>query len=158
MLGQPMSFPITLTRRSLLRIGAAATATTTVGLRPWAPARAFARPDHLLRSSYAGRVGQRFAACSVQLELVSVADVAGAAAHRRLAGSEHAFVLTFAGPLGSELEGGTHTLSNMELGKFELFVSPVDQLRADRRYEAVIDRSVPAPRSRRAALTARRHR
>jgi len=158
MLGQPMSFSITMTRRSLLRVGAAGTATTMVGLMPWSPARAFAGPGHLLRSSYAGRVGRRFAAGSVGLELLSVADVAGAAAHRRLVGSEHAFVLTFAGPLGSELEAGTHTLSNVELGTFELFVSPVDQPREDRRYEAVIDRSVRAPRSRRAALTTRRHR
>ena len=126
MLGEPMSCPITMTRRSLLRVGAAATATTIVGLRPWAPARASAGPGHLVRSSYAGRVGQRFAAGSVGLELLSVADVAGAAAHRRLAGSEHAFVLTFAGPLSSELEAGTHTLSNVELGTFELFVSPVE--------------------------------
>jgi hypothetical protein len=157
-LGEPMSCPITMTRRSLLRVGAATTATTIVGLRPWAPARASAGPCHPVRSSYAGRVGQRFAAGSVGLELLSVADVAGAAAHRRLAGSEHAFVLTFAGPLSSELEAGTHTLSNVELGTFELFVSPVEQPREDRRYEAVIDRSVRAPRSRRAALTAPRHR
>jgi hypothetical protein len=158
MLGQPMRPSTTLTRRSLMRMGAAATATMVVGLRLWAPARASAASDHLLRSSYAGRLGQRFSTGSVGLELLSVADVAGAAADRSLSGSEDAFVLTFAGPLDSGLEAGTHTLSNAELGTFELFVSPVEQPRGDRRYEGVVDRSVRAPTSRRAALTARRRR
>ena len=142
-----MTASASLTRRSLLRAGAAATAATLVGLRPWAPARAAAAAGHLRRSSYAGLVGQRFAAGSVALELLSVADVAGAALDRSLTGSEDAFVLTFSGPLEPALEAGTHTLSNAALGKFELFMSPVEKPHRDRRYEAVVDRSVGVPKS-----------
>jgi hypothetical protein len=141
-----MSASITLTRRSLLRTGALATAATLVGLERWAPARARAAASHLVRSSYAGLVGQRFAAGPVELRLLSVADVAGAAGDPSLAGSEDAFVLTFSGRLDAALEAGTHTLSNAELGTFELFLSPVEQPRDDRRYEAVVDRSVGVPR------------
>jgi hypothetical protein len=139
----------TITRRSLLRTGALATAATFAGLRPWAAARAEAAASHLRRSSYTGLVGQRFAVGAVELRLLSVADVAGAAANRSLAGSQDAFVLTLSGPLDRVLEAGTHTVSNAELGKFELFVAPVGRPRRDRRYEAVIDRSVGAPKSRR---------
>jgi hypothetical protein len=132
----------TLTRRSLLRTGALATAATFTGLRPWAAARAQAAASHLRRSSYAGLRGARFAAGSVDLRLISVADVAGAGADAALAGSDDAFVLTFSGQLDSVLEAGTHTLRNARLGTFELFLSPVGLPRRDQRYEAVIDRSV----------------
>jgi hypothetical protein len=135
------------TRRSLLRSGALASVAALVGLRPWAAAPAAAAPSHLLRSSYEGLVGQRFGAGSVELTLVSVADVAGAAIDASLAGSEDAFVLTFTGALEPALESGTHTLSHPGLGSFELFLSAVEQPRSDRRYEAVVDRSVGAPRS-----------
>jgi hypothetical protein len=139
-----------LTRRSLLSSGAAATAAALIGLRPWAatPAAAAAgAAGHLLRSSYEGLTGTSFAAGSVDLRLLSVSDLAGAAADRSLAGSEDAFALAFAGPLDAALEAGTHTLSHPELGTFELFVSPVDRPRKDRRYEAVVDRSVGVPKS-----------
>jgi hypothetical protein len=138
-----------LTRRSLLRVGAAASAGTLVGIRPWAtgPAAAAGGPAlHLLRSSYTGLTGQSFTLASGKLRLLSVSDVAGAAVHKSLAGSEDAFVLAFSRPLDAMLEAGTCTLSHAELGAFELFVSPVGRPRRDRRYEAVIDRSVRARR------------
>ena len=131
-----------LTRRSLIRTGTGVAAATLAGLRPWAPARAAAAPSHLLRSSYAGRVGQRFAAGRAKLRLVSVSDVAGVAVQPALAGSEDAFALAFSGPLDGALEAGTYTLRHAELGTFELFVVPVGRPRSDRRYEAVVDRSV----------------
>jgi hypothetical protein len=140
----------TLTRRSLLRGGAAATAAALAGIRPWAApavAGAVTPAGHLARSSYAGRIGQRFATGSAELRLLSLSDVAGAAVQRSLAGSEDAFALTFSGPLGPVLATGTHTLRHEELGTFDLFVSPVEQPHADRRYEAVVDRSVGAPKS-----------
>jgi hypothetical protein len=143
-----MSPTATVTRRSLLRTGALATAATFTGLRPWTAARAQAAASHLVRSSYASLVGKRFVVGSVALRLLSVADVAGAAGNPSLAGSQDAFVLTFSGPLDPALEARTHTLSNAALGKFELFLSPVGIPHGDRRYEAVIDRSVSAPKSR----------
>src|SRR3954463_1818882 len=138
-----------LSRRSLLRLGAAAGAGTLVGIRPWATASAAAASGsagHLLRSSYTGLTGQSFALASGKLRLLSVSDVAGAAVKKSLAGSEDAFVLAFSRPLDAVLEAGTLTLSHAELGAFELFVSPVGRPRRDRRYEAVIDRSVRARR------------
>ena len=74
-------------------------------------------------------------------------DIAGAAVDKSLAGSADAFVLEFSGPLEAALDGGTHAMSHPVLGGFELFVSEIEQPRADRRYEAVIDRSVRGPRS-----------
>jgi hypothetical protein len=138
-----------LTRRSLLRSGATAAAAALVGVRPWAPAQAAAAgpAGHLLRSSYAGLTGQRFATESTELRLLSVSDLAGAAVQPSLVGSEDAFALTFSGPLDAALETGTHTLRHADLGTLELFVSPVEQPRTDRRYEAVVDRSVGAPKS-----------
>ena len=137
----------TLTRRSLLRTGALATAAMLAGAGPWRAAPAAAAAGHLRRSAYDGLVGQRFAAGGVELRLLSVTDLAGAAVDKSLAGSEDAFALTFSGPLDGAIEGGTRTLRHPRLGTFELFVAPVEQPRADRRYEAVIDRSVGAPKS-----------
>ena len=139
----------TLTRRSLLRTSAAATAATLVGIRPWtaASATASAPGDHLLRSSYTGLVGERFTTGSGHLRLVSVSDLAGAARQPSLAGSQDAFALELSGPLDAPLEAGIHTLHHERLGSFQLFASPVDRPQGDRRYEAVIDRSVGVPKS-----------
>jgi hypothetical protein len=145
---------LTLTRRSLFRTGALASAATLVGLRPWAPAPAAAAPGHLRRSSYAGLLRETVRVGSVDLRLDSVADVAGAAVDQSLAGIEDAFVLTFSGPLEAALEGDIHTVRHPALGTFELFVSAVERPGSDRRYEAVIDRSVGAPRSSRGRAVA----
>lgn len=134
-----------LTRRTLLRDGAAATLAAMLGASVRSSTAAAASAGHLRRSSYTGLVGQSFAAGSVELRLVSVSDVAGAKSAKSLAGSEDAFVLTFSGPRSAPLEGGTHSLRHQRLGTFELFVSPVGRPGTDRRYEAVVDRSVAAP-------------
>jgi hypothetical protein len=145
---RPLAQPaLTLTRRSLLHAGALGAAATFVWLRPWAAAPAAARAGHLRRSSYAGLVGEGFTVGSVELRLLSVDDLASAAIEKSLVGSEDAFVLAFAGPLDAVLEGGTHSVRHPALGRFELFVSEVDVPRSERRYEAVIDRSVSGSRS-----------
>jgi hypothetical protein len=137
-----------LTRRSLLRVGAGAGAAVVIGVRPWGAAAAAATPPgHLTRSGYAGLEGTSFTvetgADPVVLRLESIADVAGAATRRALAGSEDSFALTFSGPLGSPLDSGIHALRHPQLGSFELFASPVDQPEGSRKYEVVVDRSVP---------------
>lgn len=137
-----MTPPRALTRRSLLRMGVLAAAGTLGGVRPWAVPAAEAAASHLRRSSWTRLLGQRFTFGSVQLRLVTVTNVAGAAKNRSLAGSEDAFVLTFAGPLAPALRTGTYTLQSARLGRFELFLSPVGRPGKDQRYEAVIDRSV----------------
>jgi hypothetical protein len=134
----------TFTRRTLIRNGAAAGLAAALGTRPWSAAAAAASAGHLRRSSYSGLVGQSFGVDSIELRLVSVSDVAGAKSSKSLAGSEDAFVLTFSGPRSAPLEGRTHRFRHPRLGTFELFVSPVGLPRDDRRYEAVIDRSVAA--------------
>ena len=139
-----MTLPTNLTRRALLGAGAAGAA-ALAGLRTAAPAAA--APGHLVRSSYAGLTGQRFTAGPVALRLLSVTDVAGAAADARLAGSQDAFALAFSGPLGQPLPAGIHTFRHPSLGAVQLFVSPVEAPRADRRYEVVVDRSVGVPKS-----------
>jgi hypothetical protein len=120
-----------------------------LGMRPWAVAPAAAASGrHLVRSSYTGVARISFAVGSGELRLRSISDVAGAALDASLAGSDDAFVLTFSGPLGQQLESGTHTLRHPELGTFELFISPITRPSTDCLYEAVIDRSVRAPRPR----------
>jgi hypothetical protein len=136
----------TITRRSLLRNGAAATAAAMLGASAWSAAPAAASAGHLRRSSYTGLVGQSFRVGSVDLRLLSVSDVAGAKSAKSLKGSENAFVLTFSGPRNAPLDAGMRRFRHRRLGRFELFISPVGLPRADRRYEAVIDRSVAAPR------------
>ena len=138
------SQPHTLTRRTLLRNGAAATAAAMLGARPWSATSAAASGGHLRRSSYTGLVGQSFWAGSVELRLLSVSDIAGAKQARSLVDSENAFVLTFSGPAKPPLESGIQRLSHRALGTFELFLSPVGQPGSERRYEAVVDRSVGA--------------
>jgi hypothetical protein len=127
-----------------------------LGVRPWSAAPAAAASGrHLVRSSYTGLAGTSFAVGSGELQLQSISDLAGAALDASLAGSDDAFVLTFSGSLGQQLESGTHTFSHPDLGTFELFISPVARVSTDRCYEAVIDRSVYRPQApRRARRTA----
>jgi uncharacterized protein DUF6916 len=150
-----------LTRRSLLCAGASAGAAVVIGVRPWAAAAASAAgAGYLTRSAYAGLEGTSFTvetgAEPVVLRLESVADVAGAATRRALAGSDDAFALTFSGPLASPLDSGIHTLNHPRLGSFELFASPVDRPDAKRAYEIVVDRALPDAAARREAPAATR--
>ena len=117
------------------------------GCGRWAAAPAAAAPGHLLRSTYDRLAGDVFRVGSVELRLLSVDDLAGAAVEKSLVSSEDAFVLAFAGPLDTGLEGGTHSVTHPALGTFELFVSEVGRPHFERRYEAIIDRSVRGPRS-----------
>ena len=139
-----------LTRRSLLCVGATASAAVALGVRPWTAAAA-GGTGHLSRSAYTGLEGTTFTvetgARPVMLKLESVSDVAGAASKRTLVGSDDAFALKFSGPMSAPLDSGIHTLHHPSLGSFELFSSPVDAPEDDRHYEIVVDRSVGAPRA-----------
>jgi hypothetical protein len=137
-----------LTRRSLLQSGAATGAGALVGMRPWsaAPASAATLPSYLRRSTYTRLARRDFAvtgdAGPVVLNLLSVSDVAGARSKQALAGSEDAFALAFSGPLATPLGSGTHTVRHPDLGTFRMFVTEVGQPAGNRRYEALVDRSV----------------
>jgi hypothetical protein len=139
-----------LTRRSLLCVGATASAAVALGVRPWT-AEAAGGLGYLSRSAYTGLEGTTFTvetgARPVMLKLEAVSDVAGAASKRALAGSDDAFALRFSGPISAPLDSGIHTLHHPSLGSFDLFSSPVDAPEDDRHYEIVIDRSVGAPKA-----------
>jgi hypothetical protein len=137
-----------LTRRSLLQSGVATGAGAVVGMRPWsaAPASAATLPSYLRRSTYTRLARREFAvtgdAGPMVLNLLSVSDVAGARETKALAGSEDAFALAFSGPLAQPLESGTHTVRHPDLGTFRMFVNEVGMPAGNRRYEALVDRSV----------------
>jgi hypothetical protein len=133
-----------LTRRTLLRTGGGAGAAIALGLRPWSPAVAGAAvtDPHLRRASYAPLVGTTFSVTegsrTVSLKLLSVSDVA-----RHLAGRDDAFALSFSA--SGELGSGIHTLRHPQLGRFALFLSPVERA-SGHRYEILVDRSVGVPK------------
>ena len=143
----------TLTRRSLLRAGAVAAAAALVGLRRGRAAPAAAAAGHLRRSSYDGLVGQSFSSRTVELRLLSV-DRSRRRGGRQVAGRQRgrlrARVLR---PARRRARGGHPRGAPPALGTFELFVSPVEQPRRDRRYEAVdrpLGRRAEVPAERRA--------
>jgi hypothetical protein len=120
-----------ITRRRALQLGGLTALATALRVAPPAAA-ATGTPAHLRRSSYTGLSSRRFGS----LELVDVADLPG------LSGHEEAFSLSFT---GGALEQGVHTLTHPELGSFELFLVPVGEHGGT--YQAVIDRSVGAPKT-----------
>ncbi|MDQ8046767.1 MAG: hypothetical protein REI11_19330, partial [Patulibacter sp.] len=69
-------------------------------------------------------------------------DLAGARTDAALAGRDDAFVLSFVAAAGTTLASSVTALHHPDLGALSLFLSPVDLADA-RRYEAVIDRTVP---------------
>jgi hypothetical protein len=144
---RPSIKPSGLTRRSLFRAGGVAGAAAIVGGRALGVSPAFAAtaddgtPGYLLRSSYNWLKTNEFTVGgAASIDLVAVADLPAATAVKELAGSEDAFMLTFAG--GTLLESGTHTLDNPELGRFELFLVPDDA--GGGSYSATVNRSVGA--------------
>jgi hypothetical protein len=127
-----------LTRRTFLRAAGGTGVAVAAGARPWSASAAVTDP-HLRRSSYAGLVGTTFSVDGgPSLELTAVSDLG-----RRLARRDDAFTLIFSGPADA-VASGIHTLRHPRLGRFELFVSPVDR-ESGGRYQVVVDRSVGVP-------------
>jgi uncharacterized protein DUF6916 len=133
-----------LTRRRLLATGGATAAAATVALSPRLAAAASAvvvDPAHLRRSSYAGRLGQRFAVDSwgstQTLTLIGVSDIGAG----DLAGHDEAFSLAFTGDPALALGDAPTPLRDRQLGRFALFVARVDPA-GEAHFEAVVNRSV----------------
>ena len=105
-----------------------------------------ADPAHLRRSTYTGLVGQDFSmgwwGSSASLRLASVSDLP------HLKGRDDAFSLIFVGEAATPATGGEVALSHPKVGKFELFVVPVDRASDPQEYEAIVNRSVGANRRR----------
>ena len=80
------------------------------------------------------------------LELVGADDLPIAATVPALQGLDDAFALRFRGAAETAFAGGTRELEHPELGRFSLFLAPIEQPSDAQRYEAIIDRTVPLPR------------
>jgi hypothetical protein len=132
-----------LSRRHLLAAGGAGVAALWLAPIDGIAEAATLRPE-LKRATWLGLadpdVTVRAAGPSTALRLVEVADLPVATALPALQGHDGAFALRFTGPVG--LPQGTHALRHAELGAFELFLVPVGGEGADRRYEAIVDRTV----------------
>jgi hypothetical protein len=138
----PPAADLLLTRRRLVQAGGAATAALYLGGLT-GTARAAGTPIHLRRSGYTGLASRAFAAPGGQtLVLTGVTDLVRAQHDASFAGRDDAFALTFSGPRAAPLDGGIHTLSHPELGRFDVFIGPVENAADAQHYEVVVDRSV----------------
>jgi hypothetical protein len=144
----PIHSPGRITRRHLLAAGGSAGAAAFVALNPQLAAAAsavVADPSYLRRSTYTDLVGQDFAmgwwGSSSSLALASVSDLP------HLKGRDDAFSLIFVGATATPPGGGEVALSHPKVGRFELFVTPVEQASDPQQYEAIVNRSVGAKRS-----------
>jgi hypothetical protein len=146
-----ISTPSGVTRRGLLKAGGVAGAATLISAQLTAvPATAAtvdnSTPDYLRRSSYAHLAVLYFSATrdgkSTPIKLEALEDLPAAATDNDLKGSEDAFTLAFSAE--KPIDGGIYELAHPELGSFDLFISPVANGVG---YEAVVNRSVGAPKS-----------
>jgi uncharacterized protein DUF6916 len=125
------------------RIAAVATRLVTPG-RGAAPTTA-AVPAHLRRSTFAGRVGERFelttAGGRVMARLIAVDPLGmrGVASTAEI--REDAFALIFRAPAETRLADAIMTVSHPELGAFPLFVSSFGAGRHGQEYAAIVNRA-----------------
>jgi hypothetical protein len=138
-----------ITRRRLVQAGAAGAATVWLGrfehIEGIARAAVGSHPE-LSRATYAGLSSATFGvAGGTSLELVSVGDLPVAESVPGLQGRDDAFLVRFRGAGATPLTQGTHTMSHPQLGRFDLFIAPVDQAGDEQDYEAVVDRTVRIP-------------
>jgi hypothetical protein len=140
-----------LTRRRLMQAGAGTAAALYLGgfERLSGVAGASWAPASLRRSSYAGLAERSFQVwvdgVPQVLELAGADDLPVAATVPSLRGLDDAFALHFTGVAGAAFSGATRELVHPELGRFSLFLAPVEQPGEVQRYEAIIDRTVPIP-------------
>lgn len=132
----------------MLAAGGSAGAAAFVALNPQLAAAATAiggDPAHLRRSTYLPLIGQQFSlgwwGSSSSLLLAQISDLS------HLKGREDAFSLTFLGDAATPDGGASVALRHPKLGRFELFLVPIDREGDPQRYEAVINRSVGAKRA-----------
>jgi Domain of unknown function (DUF6916) len=137
-----------ITRRHLFAAGGSAGAAAFVALNPRIAAAAsavVADPGYLRRSTYTDLVGQDFAlgwwGSDSSLQLASVSDLP------HLKGRDDAFSLIFLGEAATPPEGAEVALSHPKIGRFELFVTPVNRPGGPQQYEAIVNRSVGAKRA-----------
>ena len=144
---EPTTQPGTLTRRRLVQAGAAGTAVAGLGgieqLEGIAAAATPIVPKELRRSTYLALTNDRFeigGPGGQVLRMISVDDLADPA----LSGRDDAFSVRLRGN-GQVLESGIHRLYHRDLGRSDLFISPVDTPGASQDYELIVDRTVAIP-------------
>jgi hypothetical protein len=135
-----------LTRRQLLASGVMAGAGVVLGGLSAAPP-AVGRESWLRRSSYAGRIGDRFRARAaggptVTLRLEAIGDLTGTTrSGDSLAGRDDAFLLVLSGPDTPRLTQGIHELRHGTLGRAHLFLVPQARGELGNTYVVVVSRA-----------------
>lgn len=139
----PPHAPIPLSRRRLLRDGAAGTAALYLASH-WEilDADAIGAPISpvVRRSTWTALVGVTVSAAGHALDVVAVEDLQAAAAIPALRDHDGAFVVRFSGAPG--LIAGTARVTGPNGLGADLFVAPVDGRGTRQAYEAVVDRTV----------------
>jgi len=138
---------MTLTRRQLLRTGAAAVAVAGTPMLRGLPARAAgsaALATELTQAAFTAQIGTAFRVpvtpsriVAVRLDSVTPLPRSGPPAP---APSGEGFSLLFVGSAASAFPQGRYLLRHRRLGRVDLLLVPVDQARDGRRYEAVVNR------------------
>jgi len=134
-----MSTQGTITRRELLIAGAGLAGTALVaGVVGFGVFASGSGP--FARASWVPLVGSQFQVGRQSLRLVAVRDLGSLRyGDRRLAGKEH-FALDFTGAPDAPLASSLHTMEHPQLGRFQMFLSPVDRPGSVLTYEAIVNR------------------
>jgi hypothetical protein len=129
----------TMTRRELLIAGAGLAGTALVaGVVGFGVLASDRVP--FARASWVPLVGSNFQVGRQSLRLVAVRDLGSLRyGDRLLAGREH-FALDFTGAPDAPLASSLHTLEHPQLGRVEMFLSPVDRPASALTYEAIVNR------------------
>jgi hypothetical protein len=135
------SSDLRLTRRRLVQAGGAGAAALYLGGLA-GTARAAGTPAYLQRAGYTALSSAAFTAGGTTLKLTEIADLARARHDASFAGRDDAFALSFSGPRDAVLESGIHELRHPDLGRFSVFIAPVENAADAQHYEVVVDRSV----------------
>lgn len=140
-----------LTRRSLVQVGAAGAATIWLGKLGGLEGKAQAATggDALRRSTYLSLASADFKVTADgrahSLELVGVEDLPIASRVPSLRNSDEAFSLRFRGAAGNSFGQGIHQLSHQQLGTSSLFIAPIEKPGNHQDYEILVDRTVKIP-------------
>lgn len=137
-----------ISRRDFIKaIGAAAVggAMLAIGGRLLAPRLPEVPGETLMRSTFAGLLGEKFRAyqpdaTALTFQLVAVRGLPNAPLLRGPAHDEQSFTLIFRGPQGQSLDQGFFAFEHVRIGSFPLFIVPTASDQEDRQYAAIFNR------------------
>ena len=129
----------TVTRRELLIAGAGLAGTALVagfvGFGVLASG-----PGPFARASWTPLVGSNLQVGRTSLRLVAVRDLGSLRYGDRLLTGEEHFALDFAGTPDAPLASSLHAIEHPQLGRVQMFLSPVDRPGSVLTYEAIVNR------------------